>query len=142
MRRRSTHGLVTLILLFAIGSRAICDSKPPAFEIKQPTIVAFFPPVSDTDLRDGDTNESLSDFQFYAMQVREPLRKIGIDFEVVYVHSFEVDFRNKKSLFHPGKSEVGYYFIAPAEKPRVEYGVMTDGDILDVAHKYFGIPKN
>jgi hypothetical protein len=37
------------------------------------------------------------------------------------------------------KIGVGYFFIAPGKEPHVEYGVMTDADLLDAARKYFGI---
>ena len=42
--------------------------------------------------------------------------------------------------FRPGKSGIGYYFIRPGAKPRIEYDVMSDVDILDVAAQYFGKP--
>jgi hypothetical protein len=32
--------------------------------------------------------------------------------------------------------------VAPGKKPRVEYGVMADADLLQVANEYFGLaPK-
>jgi len=34
---------------------------------------------------------------------------------------------------------VGYYYIAPGRKPRLEYGVATDLDILQIASDYFGM---
>jgi hypothetical protein len=40
--------------------------------------------------------------------------------------------------FRPVKGDVGYYFVAPGKKPRIEYGVMTDADLLQVANEYFG----
>jgi hypothetical protein len=33
----------------------------------------------------------------------------------------------------------GYYFIAHGKKPHVEYGVMTDADLLAAAKQYFGV---
>jgi len=35
--------------------------------------------------------------------------------------------------------KVGYYYIAPGRKPRLEYGVATDLDILQIASDYFGM---
>ena len=142
MRRWINCVVLVVVLALALVLPSIGDSKRPVFDIKKPTIVAFFPPVSEADLRDGDTNEALTDFQFYAAQVREPLRKAGVDFEETYATSFEVRLGNKTTLFRPGEVTVGYYFIAPGKKPHIEYGVMTDLDLLDVAHKYLGIPQN
>lgn len=41
-------------------------------------------------------------------------------------------------MFTPTKEKVGYYLISPGKKPRIEYGVMTDTDLLQVAKDYFG----
>jgi hypothetical protein len=54
------------------------------------TVVAFFPPVTDAELKkDPDTNEALTDFQLYAIRAHEPLKKAGVEFHELYVHSFE-----------------------------------------------------
>lgn len=108
--------------------------------IHRPTILAFFPPVTRSDLdSDEDTNETLSDFQFYAGEVRTPLRNAGIDFLDADAPSFRIRIGTQVRTFKTGKISVGYYFIAPGKKAHVEYGVMTDADLLDVARKYFGI---
>lgn len=105
--------------------------------VSGPTVIAFFPPATEKDLsQDFDTNESLSDFQFYAQRIRGKLRDAGIDFQEIYASSFSVRFGAKTKSFHPNKT-VGYYFAAPGKSPHVEYGVMTDADILQVAKKYF-----
>lgn len=104
------------------------------------TIIAFFPPISDSELnKDPDLNETLSDFQLYASNVRDPLRKEGIDFQVLYARSFRIRIGNNVKMFRPKKGDVGYYFIAPGKRPRVEYGVMTDTDLIQVAHQHFGL---
>jgi hypothetical protein len=106
--------------------------------VNGPTVVAFFPSVTDAELaKDPDTNESLADFQLYATSVREELRSAGIEFEEIYASSFAVRCRAKTTTFRPKKTTVGYYFITPGRAPRVEYGVMTDVDILRVAAEYF-----
>jgi hypothetical protein len=114
--------------------------KQPVIVVRGPTVVAFFEPVPQSKLdKDPDTNESLADFQLYAKSVREPLRKEGIEFHELYAHSFRLRVGNKLITFQPAKVTVGYYFIAPGKKPRIEYGVMTDSDLLQVANEYFGI---
>lgn len=107
------------------------------------TIIAFFPPVSDSELNnDPDLNETLSDFQLYASNVRDPLRKEEIDFQVLYARSFRILIGKNMTMFRPKKGDVGNYFIALGKKPRVEYGVMTDADLIQVAHEYFGSRSN
>jgi len=114
--------------------------KQPVVVVRGPAIVAFFEPVSQAKLaKDPDANEALADFQLYATNVREPLRKAGIEFHELYAHSFRLRVGNRLTTFRPVKVAVGYFLILPGKKPRVEYGVMTDADLLQVAKEYFGI---
>ncbi len=80
----------------------------------------------------------LADFQFYARKVREALKKTGIEFSEVYGNSFRVRIGKDVVLFRPAKDNAGYYLIVPGKKPRIEYGVMTNTDLLQVAKDYFG----
>jgi hypothetical protein len=99
--------------------------------VKRSTVVAFFPPVTDAEpKKDPDTNEALADFQDNAGRVRDRLAAIGIDLEEVYATSLIVKCGEKTTTFRPKKIKVGYYFVAVGKSPRVEYGVMTDSDIL------------
>ncbi|MFB3815461.1 MAG: hypothetical protein ACE14L_15265 [Terriglobales bacterium] len=94
------------------------------FDVRRPTVVAFFPPVTQAELRDDpDTNEALADFQVYAQKVRERLRDRGIDFHEVYAHRFVIRQGKKLVVFTPDKVQVGYYFVVPGKKPRIHYGV-------------------
>ena len=103
--------------------------------------MAFFGPVTQAKPgKDPDTNEALADFQLYATNVREPLRKEGIEFHELYAHSFRLRLGNKVTTFRPVKVDVGYYLVAPGKKPGIEYGVMTDADLLKLANEYFGPP--
>jgi len=123
----------------SIRATSAAKSPPPNFQIRKPTIIAFFPPVNYNDI-DDDTADALDDFQYYADEARGSLKRAGVDFEEVYTRSFTVHVDNKTILFRTHKDDVGYYYIAPGKKPHVEYGVMTDDDILDEAHDYFGVP--
>jgi hypothetical protein len=130
--------IVTLSVSFllCLGLGAAPKEKPVV--VKGPTVVAFFPPVTDAELsKDPDTNESLADFQLYATRVREKLNNVGIEFEEISAPSFAVRCGAKTTTFAPKRRQSGYYFIAPGKLPRVEYGVMTDVDILRVAAEYF-----
>ena len=111
--------------------------------VSGPTVVAFFPPVTQAELsNEPDTNEALADFRYYAARVRERAGEVGIDFEEIEASSFSVKCGAKTMVFRPKKTKVGYYFVAPGKSPHVEYGVMTDSDILHIATEYFQIaPK-
>jgi hypothetical protein len=131
----------------AIACAALCAlvvlpnaaEKQPVVVVQGPTVVAFFGPVPQSKLdKDPDANESLADFQLYATNVRAPLRKAGIEFHELYAHSFQLRDGKRRTTFSPGKVTVGYYLVAPGKKARIEYGVMTDADLLQAANEYFG----
>jgi hypothetical protein len=130
-----------LFIVWAGTGIAQNTTKPvPDFVIHGPTIVAFFPPVTAKDLdSDQNTNEALADFQFYNDKASAPLHKAGIEFQEAYAHSFRLRYGNTVRTFRTGKISIGYYFATPGKKPNIEYGVMTDADILDIARKYFGM---
>lgn len=112
--------------------------KQPVVVVAGPTIIAFFPVTQAELQKDADSNEALADFQFYAKQVRQPLKKVGIEFSEVCAKSFRVRIGQEATVFRPAKEGVGYYLIVPGRKPRIEYGVMTNTDLLQVANEYFG----
>jgi hypothetical protein len=119
-------------------SSLLIAQRLPEVNVRRPTVIAFFAPVTQEELsKDADTNEALADFQAYAKSVRRPLKDAGIDYKELYTHAFRVRTGYRVSNFHPAK-DVGYFLIAPGKKPRVQYGVMTDGDLLEVATEYFG----
>lgn len=131
-------GAALVCVLSLQVSLVAAAEKQPVVVVAGPTIVAFFP-VTKTELqKDADTNEALADFQFYAKQVREPLKKKGIEFQEVYAQSFRVRIGQEAKVLRPAKGNVGYYLIVPGKKPRIEYGVMTDTDLLQFANEYFG----
>jgi hypothetical protein len=113
--------------------------KQPLVEVRGPTVVAFFKPVTQQELeKDPDTNESLADFQIYARKVSGPLSEAGLEFHELRAHSFRLRVGKRLTTFRPAKV-VGYYLVEPGKKPRIEYGVMTDIDLLKVAKEYFDI---
>ena len=136
-----TIAAVALLSVVEFRTTAAAAKAPTVFVVRGPTVVAFFPPVSDSELdSDADLNETLSDFQYYADEVRGPFKRAGIEFHEAYTRSFLVRTKGKAITFRTArKNDVGYYFIAPGKKPHVEYDVMTDEELLDVAHDYFGI---
>jgi hypothetical protein len=62
---------------------------------------------------------------------------MGVDYKEIYMPGFVVRVGHVTTTFRPANG-VGYYFAAPGKKPRVKYGVMTDSDLLQAAHNYFG----
>lgn len=132
--------LLVGIVFIAVPSPSQSVKKIPCFNIVRPTVVAFFAAVAWKDHEDGETNESLSDFQFYSGTVKQALAKAGIEFHVVYADAFRVRAGAKVKTFSIAKEGVGYYLVAPGKKPLVEHGVMTDTDLLQVADQYFGLP--
>jgi len=133
------------LLIAALACAASCcltvaSDKQPVIVVRGPTVVAFFEPVPQAQLdKDPDASEALADFKLYARNVREPFRKAGIEFHEVYAHSFQLREGKRLTIFRPAKVKVGYYLVAPGRKPRIEYGIMTDADLLHLAHEYFGI---
>lgn len=128
---------LVMALFIAEAAWAKSSAKQPLIVVRKPTVIAFFEHVTEKQLEEEpDTNEALSDFQVYVSSVREPLRKRGIEFHEVDAKSFRLRIGSTITTFH-GKMDVGYYLIAPGKKPRIEYGVMTDTDLLDLASKYF-----
>lgn len=140
---RSRHGrLCAAAFLFALAAARGAPTGPTPVSVGRATIIAFFAPMSEAELKvDPDANEALADFQFYASHVREPLRKAGIEFRELRARSFQIQVGSRITLFRPEKN-VGYYLIVPGKKPRVEYGVMSASDLMEIASSYFGIEIN
>jgi len=130
---------VVMALCLAAPAVQLGAQASPVVVVRGPTVVAFFEPVMGTDLEnDADTNEVLADFQLYTTQVQGPLKRRGVEFQVLYERSFRMREGGKVATFRPGKVKVGYYLVAPGKRPRIEYGVMTDVDLLQLTDKYFG----
>jgi hypothetical protein len=108
--------------------------------IAKPTILAFFEPASQTSSKNdsADSNEAFADFEFYGRQAFAPLEKMGVDYREILASGFVVKVGGATTNFRSAKG-VGYYFIAPGKKPRIQYGVMTDVGIVEAAHNYFAI---
>ena len=138
MNRPTSFFPVALGCVLGMQISLVAAEKQPVVLVAGPTIVAFFPVTKAELQKDSDANEALADFQFYAQQVREPLKKSGIEFSEVYAYSFRLRIGKEATEFKPAQGNVGYYLIAPGKKPRIEYGVMTNTDLLQVANEYFG----
>ena len=70
--------------------------KPPTFDVTGPDHYCVLRAGDRRGItKDSDTNTVLSDFQFHAGQVREPLANRGITFKEVYADAFTI--RQEKS---------------------------------------------
>jgi hypothetical protein len=138
MRRLTSAAALLTILLTVNPAPCRTSRKAAAFEIDRPTIIAFFPSDTKSQSKNSDADDSLSDFQLYAASARQPLQNAGVELEEVYAREFQIALDGKTTNFRPPKAEPGYYFAMPGRKPRIEYGVMNDSDILRVAREYFG----
>ena len=129
--------------LMALACLAVgnAQGKPlTEFAVHRPTVIAFFLPVTDADLeRDADLNEALADFQLYVTRAAPRLEQAGIKVEVINASEFKIRIGHAVRVFKTGKIGIGYYFIVPGKRPRIEYGVQTDDDIVAIAHDYFKI---
>jgi hypothetical protein len=129
-----------LIILSPLASPPLQASHDKsAIEVVRPSIVAFFVPPRHTNQDDVHANDSLSDFQLYLKRAKDPLERAGIDIYEVYARSFRISTGATTTTFQTKKAGVGYYLVAPGNKPRVEYGVMTDADLIKVATEYFRV---
>ena len=106
----------------------------------RPTIIAFFPNGSKIGSDDADGNEALSDFEYCAEHVKKPLSQRGIQFTEEFARSFRIRSGSESVLFTPKTETPGYYFVQRGKKPRIEYGVMTEVDLLALAKQYFDSP--
>ncbi len=131
--------ILSLLVIYLLPVSLNAGPKIPIVVVKGPSVIAFFSPVTEADLnKDDEANEALSDFQYYLQGAKPRLEKAGIKVHELYAKSFTVKLPSSTTTFKPQETEVGYYFISPGKKPRIQYGVMTDVDLLDVATEYFG----
>ena len=135
------HWILLICFLIIIPS-AYAAEKTPVINVSGPTLIAFFAPVTQEEVDKSDeTSEALSDFQWHLREVKQKLQKAGISVHEIYARKFEVVTGNKKKVFKPGKIDVGYYFVKPGKAPKVEYGVMSNVDIVDASGEYFGLKQ-
>jgi hypothetical protein len=135
--------IVLCFLAAALCTSTILDAQHahsvPVVNADGPTVVAFFPNASQIGPEDADGNEALSDFKYSAKHVKEPLVRLGIQFTEEYGRSFRISSEGKSALFTRETGTPGYYFFVHGKRPRSEYGVRSDSDLLAVARQYFGL---
>ena len=79
--------IVSVTIFWIVGPARIQAAQiEPLFDVHLPTVVAFFPPISQAEMTHGESNESLDDFRFYAESARVRLAKADVDFHEVFAH--------------------------------------------------------
>jgi hypothetical protein len=115
------------------------NSQIPLLEVKGPTVIAFFPPVTRDQInKDADLNETLSDFQHHFQSAKPTLENAWIKVHEIYAKSFNVKLQAATTTFKPKNASAGYYLVMPGKKPKIHYGVVTDLDLPYIAADYFG----
>jgi len=128
--------ILTVLLVFDRSPEAA--PKQEVIVVDRPTVVSFFPPVTDAELaKNPDLNETLFDFQYYTRIARNRLEPMGIQFKEIYATSFALRVQGKTKTIQAKKIQVGYYFLAPDKPPRIQSGVTTDNIIVAIANEYF-----
>jgi hypothetical protein len=131
---KSLLAFLLIVPMFAAYTAPKTQTRVQTFVVRGPTVIAFFVPENPNH---ADEDEALDDFQWYAMQSSKRMKAAGIEFHVVSARSFRVSVLGKTQVF-TAKESVGYYLVAPGKKARVEYGVITDDDLMEVARSTFG----
>lgn len=139
MRRLYLLAAIAVLLFPADSLPLRTSTETPVFDIHKPTLLAFFRPAPHEEEQGTRANDALSDFQVYLRQASAPLGRAGIEVHDIYARSFKVRDGMKTTTFQTKKIGIGYYLISPGSKPRVEYGLMNDSDLIRVASEYFNV---
>ena len=142
-RRISTNLAAALALLLLTSCVTPASQQPalPVIAVTGPTIVAFFPDVSQNEIDgDFDLDTTLEDFQRSARGIRAFANTNSISFHELYSHAFLIRTRGLTIRFEAlaDSGGIGYYLTAPGMEPLVLYGVHTDSDVASTASGYFG----
>jgi hypothetical protein len=107
--------------------------------LERPTIVAAFPVTQSEVAKDSETNEALSDFEWYLAVLREPMKRAGIQLSECYEPSFSIQRSTRRRTVRLPPHFVGYYFFDQKGRIHLEKGVDTDTGLIDLANHYFHI---
>ena len=126
------------------------EATPPApaadtsvIEIRVPMLLAHFPITQAEVDASEDGGEALGDFQYHLGGARDSLARLGLALEIRYTPALPYRVAGRLPRFvPPADSGVAYLFVAPDRATRTYYGVLTDEDLLDLAHRFItGTPE-
>ena len=125
------------------------DSTPsePAdtsvIQVQAPTLLAHFPITQAEVDASEDGGEALGDFQYHLGGARDSLSHLGLALEIRYTPAVQYRLAGRVTRFvPPADSGVAYLFLAPDRPTRTYFGVLTDADLVDLAHRFVtGTPE-
>jgi len=118
-------------------ARSTADSA--TVSVKGPTVVAFEPALTQAQL---DSSEQLAtvlgDFEHYLSEASDSLEVLGFALVQRPTGPIRLLEASGSREVRPSSdsSYVGYVFVAPGRRPRVYYGVKTDGQLLAAARMF------
>lgn len=111
--------------------------------IREPTVVAFWLPASDT-LKPGEGADLLDDFRSYTGLISPMLEEQGIKLETTTADSIVVDLENGprriirlSGLDYP----FGYVLVEPGYPETILTGVSTEDEVMEQVSWYFGLDE-
>lgn len=118
-------------------SARIADST--AIRVRGPTLVPFFPVVTQAQVDSSDELSTvLDDFTYHLASARDSLTRLG--FVIIDRPRGLVRIRddNGSRDITPAADSayVGYIFIAPGRRDHLAYGVMTNSELIDAARAF------
>jgi hypothetical protein len=155
-----SRGRVGSTLLLLCVAAAACRPAPPRHErrsdatsgarpvqaapvIREPTVVAFWLPASDT-LKPGEGADLLDDFRSYTGLISPMLEEQGIKLETTTADSIVVDLENGpqrvirlSGLDYP----FGYVLVEPGYPETILTGVSTEDEVMEQVSWYFGLDE-
>jgi hypothetical protein len=137
---------VLLALAAATAPRPVRAQVPEdtlRVPVAGPTVVAFFPPVTQAEVdADDELAAVLDDFTWHLSSAARALREAGVAVHVRFAAAVRLRDAGTEREFVPGGEMrgVGYLLVLPGRAPRMLRGVMTDIDLLSAAADYFGRP--
>jgi len=129
--------------LFAQEARATSPTRSdtPAFTVTRPSLLSSIVVTQAEADSDSDTNEALSDYQYYSFRAVPVLERHGI--EVHVTNDSTIRWRDSlgvHSVFAADSGGVVYLFVMPNGRKKVLHaGVEVDDAILAAAREQFGI---
>lgn len=152
-------GIRSSVLAFCLGTVACRPApSPPSRQaqangperpvtqapvIREPTVVAFWLPASDT-LKPGEGADLLDDFRSYTGLISPMLDEQGIKLETTTADSIvvELDKGPRRVIRLSGLDyPFGYVLVEPGYPETILTGVSTDDEVMEQVSWYFGLDE-
>ena len=133
--------LLAVLLLGMMAQQGAARFSPSTGPVKVavtgPTIVAFYAEST------GDDQEALADFEFYLGKVGPTLDSAGVKLVVAFTDTVYLTWSGgrKQTLSTRDSIRVGYGFTDRRRPLALEYGVLTDIDLLCKGARHLGVSR-